>query len=115
MKTYLHLAPRLKVSCAIAAPLNASIAWEGTPGSHHKILGARRMTCCKFRTEGLQIFGAAVQTIVPRTTSHLGLVHPCDYMNVMLDTDHTVVYRRIGCVCTWPLCSDGYHKFLKVF
>jgi hypothetical protein len=44
--------------------------------SHPKILGARKVTCSKFRAEGPQILGATVQNSVARATWLPAMVHP---------------------------------------
>jgi len=45
--------------------------------SHLKVLGTRRVTCSKFRTEDTQILGDTVKKLVARATWKLGFGHPC--------------------------------------
>ena len=41
------------------------------------ILGARRVTCSRFRTEGPQISGDTIKNLVVQTNWRLVFVHPC--------------------------------------
>jgi hypothetical protein len=43
---------------------------------HFKVLGARRVNCCKFRDEKPQTLRATVQNLVTTATWRAGFVHP---------------------------------------
>jgi hypothetical protein len=46
------------------------------PGSHLKILGARKVICSKFQPEDQQLLGITIQNFVATVTWHLEFLHP---------------------------------------